>query len=80
MISLDILNVVKFLYHNVNMSNTVISYIFPKQFNLKNIFTCREVSHALYYTYMDRRKEIDVSTIYLLEYLLIGYYCKMINL
>jgi hypothetical protein len=61
MISLDILNVVKFSYHNVNMSNTVISYIFPKQFNLKNVFTCREVSHALYYTYMDRRKEIDVS-------------------
>ncbi|GET54880.1 hypothetical protein RIR_jg9828.t1 [Rhizophagus irregularis DAOM 181602=DAOM 197198] len=56
-----ILNVVKFSYHNVNMSNTVISYIFPKQFNLKNVFTCREVSHALYYTYMDRRKEIDVS-------------------
>ncbi|CAG8728559.1 8921_t:CDS:10, partial [Rhizophagus irregularis] len=54
-----ILNVVKFSYHNVNMSNTVISYIFPKQFNLKNVFTCREVSHALYYTYMDRRKEID---------------------
>ncbi|EXX61748.1 uncharacterized protein OCT59_007196 [Rhizophagus irregularis] len=53
-----ILNVAKYSNHNVNMSHTVIKYIFPRQFGLTNAFTCRS-SHELYYVYMDRRKELD---------------------
>ena len=55
------------------MSNTVIKYIFPRQFELTNAFTCKS-SHELYYVYMDRRKELDVSIVYSLEYSLNEHY------
>ena len=58
---IDILNVIKF--SKKNMSDTVIYYIFPRQFGLKNAFTSKEVLsfNGLYYIYMDREKELKVK-------------------
>lgn len=58
---IDILNVVKF--SKKNMSDTVIYYIFPRQFGLKNAFTSKEALsfNILYHIYMNREKELNVK-------------------
>lgn len=51
------------------MSDTVMKYIFPRQFGLKNAFTGEKVlPHMLYDIYMDRKNEFNVSI--LIKYLL----------